>query len=352
MTGQLKGLSGKPKSKCKLPRELSGLLTDAEVIIIGDTATTTHRLKTWKATAKVYEMTNVCEGLYERLCEQDICEEIVEQIEKDIPRTYPGCPMFSHPPNTPLLPIHSSLRRMLHAYAAMDHHVGYVQGISFIAGIPLMLMDEESAFWTLVHIMQKLEIRQYFLPRTPTSRSFPRLHESNAIFEKILQRELPELVAHLKAADIEISVFCNQWFLTLFSYNLEIETTQRLWDFVMDHGHDFLFAFALAVMSWHASSMLACGADDKLLQCVASACRTIEIPPHWLFIEASRLFPRIQDLVIETRASVKSAVVGRVRKPVAKSRSRTESSGTSILSSVKDMLTPKKKRKLRESEDH
>lgn len=200
MTGQLKG-SGKDKGKRS--RELSSLLADADEFVSLETSI--HRLKTWKATAKVYAMTNVCEGLYDRLANEDVGEETIEQIDKDILRTFPECPKFRHTPNTELLPIHHSLRRILRAYAAMDHHVGYVQGMSFIAGIPLMIMAEEEAFWVLVHIMQRLEIRQYFLPRSPTSRSFPRLHESNAILEKLLENELPQMVAHLKEANLDVS---------------------------------------------------------------------------------------------------------------------------------------------------
>ena len=40
----------------------------------------------------------------------------------------------------------NALRRMLHAYSALDVECGYCQGMGFIAGLLLTYMIEEDAF--------------------------------------------------------------------------------------------------------------------------------------------------------------------------------------------------------------
>ena len=73
----------------------------------------------------------------------------VEQIEKDLPRTFPRSQAFARG-EVGVEP----LRRILYAYAAFDTDIGYVQGMNLYAAIFLTFMNEEAAFWSLMTLFQ------------------------------------------------------------------------------------------------------------------------------------------------------------------------------------------------------
>ena len=64
------------------------------------------------------------------------------QVEKDLPRTFPAHPLLEGVGR-------DALRRVLLAYARYNPKVGYCQGLNFLAGLLLLLMPEESAFYVL-----------------------------------------------------------------------------------------------------------------------------------------------------------------------------------------------------------
>ncbi|KAL4589144.1 hypothetical protein LXL04_002048 [Taraxacum kok-saghyz] len=76
-------------------------------------------------------------------CEASACTENEKwkgQIEKDLPRTFPGHPALDDDGR-------NALRRLLTAYARHNPSVGYCQAMNFFAGLLLLLMPEENAFW-------------------------------------------------------------------------------------------------------------------------------------------------------------------------------------------------------------
>ncbi|KAI3743408.1 hypothetical protein L1987_61117 [Smallanthus sonchifolius] len=73
-------------------------------------------------------------------------EKCKKQIEKDLPRTFPGHPALNEEGR-------NSLRRLLLAYARHNPDVGYCQGMNFFAAMLLLMMPEENAFWTLVGML-------------------------------------------------------------------------------------------------------------------------------------------------------------------------------------------------------
>ncbi|AQK86572.1 Ypt/Rab-GAP domain of gyp1p superfamily protein [Zea mays] len=78
---------------------------------------------------------------------EGVQEKWIGQIDKDLPRTFPGHPALDEDGR-------NALRRLLIAYAKHNPSVGYCQAMNFFAGLLLLLMPEENAFWTLVGIME------------------------------------------------------------------------------------------------------------------------------------------------------------------------------------------------------
>eukprot|EP00958_Prasinococcus_capsulatus_P029269 scaffold7384_cov396-Prasinococcus_capsulatus_cf.AAC.4 len=69
-------------------------------------------------------------------------EQIATQVEKDVYRTLPEHPALSDERR-------EVLKQLLLTYAKHNPSVGYCQGINFVAGLLLLFLDEEDAFWAL-----------------------------------------------------------------------------------------------------------------------------------------------------------------------------------------------------------
>merc|ERR1719197_607865 len=78
-------------------------------------------------------------------------EKILEDIEKDVDRTYPNHTLFACRESSG----QKSLRNVLTWYAALDPEIGYCQGMGFIAAMLLTYMTEEDAFYTLVAVLHR-----------------------------------------------------------------------------------------------------------------------------------------------------------------------------------------------------
>ena len=74
---------------------------------------------------------------------------VCKQIDKDLPRTFPGHPLLDGIGR-------DALRRVLRAYALHNPAVGYCQGTNFLAALLLLLMEEEPAFWCLGALVEDI----------------------------------------------------------------------------------------------------------------------------------------------------------------------------------------------------
>jgi len=102
--------------------------------------------------------------------------EALAQIDLDLHRTFPDHPLFSGEPRdsaaggggagggvgTGGSELLGALRRLLRAYARRNRAVGYCQGLNFIAGVMLLFLSEEQAFWLLATLLEQV---LHLLPR-------------------------------------------------------------------------------------------------------------------------------------------------------------------------------------------
>jgi hypothetical protein len=109
----------------------------------------------------------------------DVQRKWKKQIEKDIPRTFPGHPALNENGR-------DSLRRILLAYACHNPSVGYCQAMNFFAGLLLLLMPEENAFWTLVGIIDDY-FDGYYTEEMIESQV------DQLVFEELMRERFPKL---------------------------------------------------------------------------------------------------------------------------------------------------------------
>lgn len=208
---------------------------------------------------------------------------IVEDIEKDLYRTFPDNVRFkpppppagaTPPPTPPSQPtaepdVIASLRRVLYAFALYNPRIGYCQSLNFIAGLLLLFVEtEEQAFW-LLNVITRV-----YLPGT---------HEMSLEGSKVdlgvlmvaLKDSMPGVWKQIGGDEFEASkksrvrrghkagahggstndpnrlpaiTFCmTAWFMSCFIGTLPIETALRVWDVFFYEGSRTLFRIALTI---------------------------------------------------------------------------------------------------------
>ena len=199
-------------------------------------------------------------GLYTSLVSRSECELSSmdkESIERDLHRTFPDNIHFKpdirssgHPALE--LPLLSSLRLVLRAYALHNPRIGYCQSLNFLAGLLLLFLPEEKAFWML-HI-----IATAYLPGTHEL-SLEGTNIDLWILMVALKSSCPQIWAKVGAAggsgdDVNgserlppISLCTTSWFMSLFIGTLPIETVLRVWDVLFYEGSRTLFRVALTI---------------------------------------------------------------------------------------------------------
>ncbi|KAJ4825968.1 hypothetical protein Tsubulata_007727 [Turnera subulata] len=165
------------------------------------------------------------------------------QIEKDIPRTFPGHPALDEHGR-------DSLRRLLLAYARHNTAVGYCQAMNFFAGLLLLLMPEENAFWTLVGIIDDY-FNGYYTEEMIESQV------DQLVFEELMRERFPKLVNHLDYLGVQVAWISGPWFLSIFVNMLPWESVLRVWDVILFEGNRvMLFRTALALMDLYGPALV------------------------------------------------------------------------------------------------
>ncbi len=169
------------------------------------------------------------------------------------------------------------LKEVLVAFVGRYPHLGYTQGLNTLAGYLLLAIpSEEDAFWMLCNIVEN-----YF----PTN-YFSRIDAMNSpLADNILLREfvkelMPQLYQHLdKLKILPAHTAPIKWFFTAFSNTLPETAVMRLWDvwLCLPAQKNFLFAFALALLSQNAEGIMACEDDGSYFSFLDSK---LKLPEH------------------------------------------------------------------------
>lgn len=160
---------------------------------------------------------------------------------------------------SPLGPGQLSLFNLLKAYSLLDPEVGYCQGLSFVAGVLLLHMDEADAFYALRHLMFRRGLRAHYLPDMAALQV--RLYQ----LSRLLHDRLPELYAHLDTHEVAPTLYAAPWLLTLFASQFPLGVVARVFDVLFVEGADVVFRVALALLSHHCDALLACDSFEQIM---------------------------------------------------------------------------------------
>ncbi|CAL0320675.1 unnamed protein product [Lupinus luteus] len=183
------------------------------------------------------------------------------QIEKDLPRTFPGHPALDEDGR-------NALRRLLTAYARHNPSVGYCQAMNFFAGLLLLLMPEENAFWTMMGIIDDYFDGYY-------SEEMLESQVDQLVFEELVRERFPKLANHLDYLGVQVAWVTGPWFLSIFVNMLPWESVLRVWDVLLFEGtRVMLFRTAVALMELYGPALVTtkdAGDAVTLLQSLAGS---------------------------------------------------------------------------------
>ena len=184
--------------------------------------------------------------IFQKLESIKIKEELDTVIIKDLDRTYPNCQLFKDKYGNG----QRKLYKVLSNYSKYNTATGYVQGMGFIAAVFLTYMDEESSFFMLHSLMKKYELEGFYLP------GFPELKKTFYILLNLEKKFIPKIYELFKKEGMIPSMYASEWFICLFSRNLEFQNLVRIFDVFLLEGYKVIYRFSLAFLKLKENEFL------------------------------------------------------------------------------------------------
>ena len=224
---------------------------------VGKGAPTRYRWLGWKIQANIRHF--IIPGKYDEYKTKGCLPRCLNEIEKDIGRTFPEHPLFSIDKNGFIG--QEALKNVLKAYACYNSNVGYCQGMNFIVGFLLIIsgLREEETFWMFV------ALANYKITSDPLSlpgidgfyiEYFPLLKVLIAIFDMQFHEKIPELKEHFDNTGFDPVLWLHKWFQTLFLYSYPLAFCIRIWDAIFSNGISFIIPFSLTMLRLLEKSLL------------------------------------------------------------------------------------------------
>ncbi|KAF9985443.1 hypothetical protein BGZ65_010830, partial [Modicella reniformis] len=176
----------------------------------------------------------------------------LEEIEKDLNRSLPEYQAYQANQGI------NRLRNVLSAYAWKNPDVGYCQAMNIVTSAILIYQSEEQAFWTLNVLCDRL------LPGYYSTSMYGALLDQT-ILEHLLEKTMPILSKHLKKVDVQLSVACLPWFLSLFINSMPLVYAFRVLDCFFFEGPKVLFQISLAILKVNGDLLLASKDDGAFM---------------------------------------------------------------------------------------
>ncbi|KAM8880109.1 TBC1 domain family member 1 isoform 2-T3 [Spinachia spinachia] len=210
-----------------------------------------HRGEIWKLLSEQYLLRKTVPSRpptnptpYKELLKQLTTQQ--HAILIDLGRTFPTHPYFQGQLGAGQL----SLYNLLKAYSLLDPEVGYCQGLSFIAGVLLLHMGEEDAFYMLKFLMYDVGLRKQYRPDMII------LQIQMYQLSRLLHDYHRDLYIHLEQQEIGPSLYATPWFLTAFASHFPLGFVARVFDMLFLQGSEVIFKVAMSLLGSHKPLIL------------------------------------------------------------------------------------------------
>jgi len=170
----------------------------------------------------------------------------------------------------------AELAKILGSFAAHRPDVGYCQGMSFLAAIVALHIDDEvDQFHAFVHVVGLPFMYAAYTFNMDVVRSY------FAHFDNLVNDFLPGVWHHFKRLKVEYSIFLTEWWFTCFVRSLPLEIARRFWDAIFVDGEVALFCCALALLNYLQQDILDCESFDDVLMILTACPSEIDSTRFW-----------------------------------------------------------------------
>lgn len=213
------------------------------------------------------------ENSFAELVKAEIPEADEEQIRKDLPRSFQTHVMFKSPEPSSRDVVSTgqgAMYRVLSAYCAKNRDVGYCQGMAGLAGLVVMYLAEEDAFWMVDTLMAgwqtgSLSRRGLFSMYEP---GMPLVLEYVWLHEMMLNKYAPRVAHWLTDAGITGMDYAFNWILTLFS-RFPRALYVRVFDILLNEGMKIVLRVSVSVIKRIQRELLGMEYEDILSRLVS-----------------------------------------------------------------------------------
>lgn len=187
---------------------------------------------------------------YTNLLTYDLPDTVEEQIQKDLDRT-------TRKDESNYKEKISSLYRILRAFAVLDKDLGYTQGMNFLVYYLLNISNrsEIDVFYLLMSIFSKTFSKKFGM-RGFFIEGFPLLYCCTDIFDKKLNKFLPEVHRHIKKINLENFYWISFWMQQIYILMFPKEILLRICDYFFVYGINFLISFGLSIIDYFQEKIL------------------------------------------------------------------------------------------------
>lgn len=186
--------------------------------------------------------------------ENNSSQEIENQIEKDIRRTFLHLDYFKNDINL------GNLRKLLNLIANSNKELGYVQGMNFIAAFLLIKnkYSTKNLARSFVTFDKLLNDHKYGISGL-FSKDFPKLYLTIYQIDKLCIKYIPEIHKHFIKYDIKGIHWLSSCVLTLFLTNIRligIDGYNIFFDLFYKNGWDILVKFLISLLMLNKDKIL------------------------------------------------------------------------------------------------
>ena len=216
-------------------------------------------------------------------------EKSIHLIDLDIERTFPYLGIFKTQS-----PLADDLREILRAFVASRPDIGYVQGLSFIAGMSSINMERFKSHIALMKLVLNPMILPFF---TMDNQS---IKNRITLFKQVFYYNLPELCDHFESLGILPEYYFLEWNMTLFTKSVNIDVAMRIWDVYMIEGITAIYSAGIVFLSHFEAKFMEMNFEDILKQIksinvinfdddmLVDAMKNVKYP-DWVTVEIERM---------------------------------------------------------------
>nr|XP_040224436.2 uncharacterized protein LOC120950468 isoform X1 [Anopheles coluzzii]XP_040224439.2 uncharacterized protein LOC120950468 isoform X1 [Anopheles coluzzii]XP_040224440.2 uncharacterized protein LOC120950468 isoform X1 [Anopheles coluzzii]XP_040224441.2 uncharacterized protein LOC120950468 isoform X1 [Anopheles coluzzii]XP_040224442.2 uncharacterized protein LOC120950468 isoform X1 [Anopheles coluzzii]XP_040224443.2 uncharacterized protein LOC120950468 isoform X1 [Anopheles coluzzii] len=217
------------------------------------------RGQVWCKLLNLEQVMKAEEGKYKKMLElaRNWSTE-ARQIDKDVNRQFRDHIFYRERYSD----MQKSLFNVLVAYSMYNSEVGYCQGMSGLAGVLLMYLKEEEAFWALSVLLADAKFAMHGL----FIEGFPKLTRFLAHHDKIITKFIPKLKKHFDQCNLDSILYSLKWFFVVFIERIPFSLCLRVWDIYLLDGEKVVTAMAYNILRMHKPYILKLRDMDQIVQ--------------------------------------------------------------------------------------